>query len=90
MAAHPIETLYRAHSRALLAHCTHRLGNAAQARDAVHDTFERVMRAHARELFDEAHAAPYLFRTDGLAPYRAGVSRECKPTRARRAASRGA
>ena len=63
MAAHPIETLYRAHSRALLAHCTHRLGNAAQARDAVHDTFERVMRAHARELFDEAHAAPYLFRT---------------------------
>jgi RNA polymerase sigma factor (sigma-70 family) len=63
MAAHPIETLYRAHSRALLAHCMHRLGNASQARDAVHDTFERVMRAHARELFDEAHAAPYLYRT---------------------------
>lgn len=63
MAAHPIEALYRAHSRALLVHCTHRLGNAAQARDAVHDTFERVMKAYARELIDEAHAAPYLFRT---------------------------
>lgn len=63
MAAHPIEALYRAHSRALLVHCTHRLGNAAQARDAVQDTFERVMRAYARELVDDAHAAPYLFRT---------------------------
>ncbi|MET0344522.1 MAG: sigma-70 family RNA polymerase sigma factor [Polyangiales bacterium] len=63
MAAHPIEALYRAHSRALLVHCTHRLGNAAQARDAVQDAFERVMKAYARELIDEAHAAPYLFRT---------------------------
>jgi RNA polymerase sigma factor (sigma-70 family) len=59
----PIEQLYRAHARALLAHCQHLLGNPAEARDAVQDTFERVVRAHARELFDASHAAPYLFRT---------------------------
>jgi RNA polymerase sigma factor (sigma-70 family) len=63
MATHPIEELYRAHARPLLAHCVNVLGNAAQARDAVHDTFERMMRAHARELFDETRAVPYLYRT---------------------------
>jgi RNA polymerase sigma factor (sigma-70 family) len=63
MAAHPIEELYRRHARSLLAHCVGVLGNAAQARDAVQDTFERLVRAHARELFDEQRAVPYLYRT---------------------------
>ena len=63
MAAHPIEELYRRHARSLLAHCVSLVGNAALARDAVQDTFERVMRAHARELFDEERAVPYLYRT---------------------------
>lgn len=63
MADHPIDALYRSHARALLAHCVNLLGSAAQARDAVHDTFERMMRAHARELFEESRAVPYLYRT---------------------------
>jgi RNA polymerase sigma-70 factor (ECF subfamily) len=63
MTAHPIEELYRRHASSLRAHCAGLLGNAAQGRDAVQDTFERVMRAHARELFDEQRAVPYLYRT---------------------------
>jgi RNA polymerase sigma-70 factor (ECF subfamily) len=58
-----MDELYRAHSRALHAHCVSVLSNAAQARDAVHDTFERVMRARARGLFDESRVVPYLYRT---------------------------
>jgi RNA polymerase sigma-70 factor (ECF subfamily) len=58
-----MDDLYRAHSGALYAHCTSMLGSAAQARDAVHDTFERVMRARARELFDESRVVAYLYRT---------------------------
>ena len=60
---HSMDELYRSHSRALYAHCASMLGNGAQARDAVHDTFERVMRARARELFDETRVVPYLYRT---------------------------
>src|SRR5689334_2154714 len=58
-AMHSMDELYRAHSRALHAHCVSMLSNVAQARDAVHDTFERVMRARARALFDEARVVPY-------------------------------
>lgn len=60
---HSMDDLYRAHSRALHAHCASILGNSAQARDAVHDTFERVMRARERGLFDEERVVPYLYRT---------------------------
>jgi RNA polymerase sigma-70 factor (ECF subfamily) len=58
-----IEQLYRKHARALTAHCTNLLGNTNQARDAVHEAFERVMRAGALELFEDARAVPYLYRT---------------------------
>jgi RNA polymerase sigma factor (sigma-70 family) len=60
---HSMEELYRAQSRGLYAHCLGMLGNAAQARDAVQDTFERVMRARTRELFEEARVVSYLYRT---------------------------
>jgi RNA polymerase sigma-70 factor (ECF subfamily) len=60
---HSMDELYRAHARALHVHCANLLGNVAQARDAVHDTFERVMRARARTLFDESRVVAYLYRT---------------------------
>ena len=63
MAAHTIDELYRRHSRSLLAHCVGVLGNRALGRDAVQDTFERFMRAQARQLFDDERAIPYLYRT---------------------------
>jgi RNA polymerase sigma factor (sigma-70 family) len=63
MRGHPIEALYRDHARPLRGHCGGLLGSAALARDAVHDTFERVMRAYDRELFDAERAVPYLYRT---------------------------
>jgi RNA polymerase sigma factor (sigma-70 family) len=58
-----IEQLYRRHSRALIAHCSGLLGNATQARDAVHEAFERVMRADPAELLESSRAVPYLYRT---------------------------
>jgi len=63
MAGHPIEQLYRTHSRPVLAHCVGVLGNASAGSDAMHDAFERLMRAHARALFEDQHAVPYLYRT---------------------------
>jgi RNA polymerase sigma factor (sigma-70 family) len=60
---HSMEGLYRTHAQALYAHCIGMLGHAAQARDAVQDTFERVMRARQRELFEESRVVPYLYRT---------------------------
>src|SRR5687768_970240 len=63
MQAGEIEQLYRKHSRALIGHCTSLLGNVHQARDAVHEAFERVMRADLAELFEGSRAVPYLYRT---------------------------
>jgi RNA polymerase sigma factor (sigma-70 family) len=63
MHAGDIEALYRKHVRALIAHCTGLLGNVSQASDAVHEAFERVMRADPEQLFENSRALPYLYRT---------------------------
>jgi len=57
-----VEELYRQHVRALTGHCTGLLTNSSQARDAVHEAFERLMRNHGQEGVDASFAVPYLYR----------------------------
>ncbi len=57
-----IEQLYRQHARALIGHCTGLLNNSAQARDAVHEAFERLLRGKREDVAEDTFAVPYLYR----------------------------
>ena len=63
MHADTISQLYREHAPALTAHCIGLLGDPAQARDAVHEAFERVMRVDNQDLDGGKRTVRYLYRT---------------------------
>jgi len=61
-AAHDIAALYERHAPAIYAHCRRLLGSAAAGRDALQESFVRVLQHH-RVLGPGDQALRYLYRT---------------------------
>src|SRR5262245_54601746 len=61
MQGRAVERLYHRHASAIEAHCSRLLGRSADASDAVHETFARVL-ARADAHASDEHAVRSLFR----------------------------
>jgi RNA polymerase sigma-70 factor (ECF subfamily) len=61
MHGHAVERLYHRHASAIEAHCSRLLGRSADASDAMHETFVRVLTRSEEHASDE-HAVRSLFR----------------------------
>jgi RNA polymerase sigma-70 factor (ECF subfamily) len=61
MRGQAVERLYHRHASAIEAHCSRLLGRSADASDAVHETFARVL-ARAEAPASDEHAVRSLFR----------------------------